>query len=106
MPWINKEDSPATCCCGCTVQTGVIIVAVLSGLNLLFAIGQVNLSLIMAELILYSPFIALAICNKSWIVRTILYVLHYIYFIFSIISIVSLVLALFLLRLPKYLCDL
>merc|ERR1711934_1117985 len=42
MPFLFSDDKPRTCCCGCSLQVGIIIVTVLAGIEgvLLLCSGQ------------------------------------------------------------------
>ena len=102
--FINRENSPATCCCGCQLEVGIFLAAVLQGLRLVGAIVSLEPKLIAIEVVIYLPLIALAI-NRSWIVRQINYVWQNICLIALIISLLAIVLAEVFLNISAEVCK-
>ena len=71
---INRDVSPPTCLCGCSLMCGIITVAVLEGLGLLGAIASLEPFSIMGSLLQCAPLIALFIWSESYTVRNINYI--------------------------------
>ena len=65
---INRDKSPATCCCGCSLTCGIITVGVLYGLELVGCLFALNYSGIIT-LAVFLPICAMAIWKESKALR-------------------------------------
>ena len=100
MICINRDSSPATCCCGCSVKCGVITVGVLYGLDAAGNIFAGNLMGIIVSVALLLPIIAMAIWKESKGLRYFNYLVQAAIFFASIIGIIALAVCIEMYDLP------
>ena len=67
--FINREKSPATCCCGCTLTCSMINYVVFQSFGLVTAIAQLNVFWILFGLANIVPVVSLYFYNESASVR-------------------------------------
>ena len=102
---IDREKSPATCCCGCSLTCGVITVGVLYGLDLVGNIFALNVWGILASLFFLVPIAAMAIWKESKGLRFFNYLLQAIILGASIIALIVLVICIDGYDLPEFFCS-
>ena len=101
---INRDNSPPTCLCGCSLMCGIITVAVLEGLGLVSAVASLEPFSIMGSVIQIAPLICLFIWKESYTVRQVNYIWQLCGFIFTV---TALVVAIFLIEfwdVPSHVC--
>ena len=67
--FINRENKPTTCCCGCTLTCGIIVYFIFQVLELASVIVNFNIAGLIGCLFGLAPVVCLYFFNDSWAVR-------------------------------------
>ena len=66
---IDREKSPATCCCGCSLTCGIVTIGVLQGFNLAINVFAPNTWGVIGAFLLFFPILLLAFLKESKALR-------------------------------------
>ena len=106
MSCINRDKSPATCCCGCSLTCGIITVGVLEGINLVINIFALNTWGIIASVAFLIPIVALAIWKESKALRFVNFLIQAIILGAAIVGLLVWVICIDGFDLPGHFCGL
>ena len=102
---INRDSSPPTCLCGCSLKCGIITVAVFEILGLLGSISSMQPWSILGSVIQVAPIVALLIYSQSRTIANINYIWKCCEFGFLLVAIVAFVFILEFYDLPHHVCS-
>ena len=105
MSCINRDKSPATCCCGCSLTCGVITVGVFYGIDLVVNIFALNTWGILLSLFFLIPIAAMAIWKESKALRFFNFLLQAIILGGSIVGLLIWVICIDGINLPEHFCG-
>ena len=105
MMCINRDKSPATCCCGCSLECGIITVAVLHAINLCAEIFALNWWGVLFACAFLIPICCLAIWKESKPLRFINFLIQAIILGAAVIGIIIFVIAIEGFDLPEKFCG-
>ena len=86
---IDRDSTPVKCCCGCTLQCGIITYFVFAMLGLIGAIASMNAYSISMSVLEILPLVVLYFKNDSYAVRMFNYVLQCIYLAVIVIALIA-----------------
>ena len=102
---INKENKPATCCCGCSLMCGIITLAVLLTLSIIGTLAKGYIAGILGNVIEVVPIYLMLIWQDNKFLRLVNMIIQGSLLALIIVGLVLFGIAIEFFDVPKYVCG-